>query len=93
MALVKVLPKGQITLPKAIRERVGISEGDRVLVEVVGEREVRLIPLPRRTSVREAGRTVVARWLLDEETIRRAVEEGRREAGRRRFEQLIGQLR
>lgn len=26
----KIMPKGQITLPKEIREELGVSEGDRV---------------------------------------------------------------
>jgi AbrB family looped-hinge helix DNA binding protein len=33
----KVGPKGQVVLPKAIRERMGIEPGDEVLVEQEGD--------------------------------------------------------
>ncbi len=33
MQIVKVLPKGQITLPKKIRENLGIREGDTLVLE------------------------------------------------------------
>jgi len=33
MQAVKVLPKGQITLPKKIREKLGIKVGDALLLE------------------------------------------------------------
>lgn len=35
MQAVKVLPKGQITLPKEIRESLNIKEGDTLLLEKV----------------------------------------------------------
>lgn len=37
MKVVKILPKGQITLPKKIRERLGVKEGDVLLVEESGD--------------------------------------------------------
>lgn len=33
MQAVKVLPKGQITLPKEIRKSLGIKEGDTLVIE------------------------------------------------------------
>jgi len=33
MQAVKVLPKGQITLPKKIRDRLGINIGDALVIE------------------------------------------------------------
>ncbi len=36
MQAVKVLPKGQITLPKEIREKLDIREGDTLLMEKDG---------------------------------------------------------
>lgn len=36
----KVTSKGQITVPKAVRESLGISEGDRVVFRVEGHRAV-----------------------------------------------------
>jgi len=38
MSSVKVLPKGQITLPKKTRERLGIKVGDTLILEEKGER-------------------------------------------------------
>ena len=46
---------GWATTPKAIRERVGLEEGDDVLVYVNGEGEIVLYPLPRRRSLKELG--------------------------------------
>ncbi len=43
-----VTSKGQITIPKAIRDALGIEERDRLLFVVEGERLV-LIPLRRRS--------------------------------------------
>lgn len=83
VAVVKVLPKGQITLPKAIREALGVAEGHELLVQVTGCGEARLRVLPAPTSLHEVGKLVRARRLLDEDTLRRAREEGRRGAARR----------
>ncbi|WFO74946.1 AbrB/MazE/SpoVT family DNA-binding domain-containing protein [Desulfurococcaceae archaeon MEX13E-LK6-19] len=38
MSLVKVTRKGQITIPKDIRNALGINEGDYVVVRVEGNR-------------------------------------------------------
>jgi AbrB family looped-hinge helix DNA binding protein len=37
MPAVKVLPKGQITLPKKTRERLGIKVGDTLILEEKGK--------------------------------------------------------
>ena len=37
MQVVKILPKGQITLPKSIRNALDIKEGDTLVVERSGE--------------------------------------------------------
>jgi AbrB family looped-hinge helix DNA binding protein len=36
----KVTSKGQITLPKAVRDALGISEGDEVVFRVEGNRAI-----------------------------------------------------
>lgn len=36
--MAKVMPKGQITIPKDIREKLGVSPGDKVMVIWDGER-------------------------------------------------------
>ena len=78
MGVVRVLPKGRITMPKAIRERLGIEVGDDLLLEVVGEREARIIVLPRPTSLKDLRGLVHPRRPLDEQTVRQAIREGRR---------------
>ena len=40
MTIVKVTRNSQITIPKEIREKVGIKEGDRVDVTVEGDKVV-----------------------------------------------------
>lgn len=84
MAVVKVLPKGQITLPKTVREQLRIAEGDHLLLEIVHDRELRLRVLPKRTTLKEVGHLVRARRLLDEEAVRQAIKEGRQGAGHHR---------
>ncbi|MBR2046399.1 MAG: AbrB/MazE/SpoVT family DNA-binding domain-containing protein [Agathobacter sp.] len=36
--MAKVMPKGQITIPKEIREKLGVEPGDKVMVIWDGER-------------------------------------------------------
>lgn len=40
MQMVKVLPKGQITLPKRVRKKLKIAVGDRLLIEEEEEKIV-----------------------------------------------------
>ncbi len=37
MELAKILPKGQITIPVAIRKKLGLKEGDKVIFIEDGE--------------------------------------------------------
>ena len=46
-AQIKVLQKGKITIPANIRERLGISEGDYLKLEIVGNK---LVLLPPKTA-------------------------------------------
>lgn len=39
-AAAKVSSKGQVTVPKAVREALGINEGDEVVFRVEGDRAV-----------------------------------------------------
>jgi len=54
-AIIKVGKKAQITLPKAIRDKLKISEGDRVSVKLEGTEIVitPVVPLPRQNYVTE----------------------------------------
>ena len=46
MAFGKVQARGQVTLPREIREQVGIKPGDVISFEVVGKNEIRCTILP-----------------------------------------------
>jgi len=48
MPVVKTSIKGQIVIPKEIREQLGITPGKRVLMRVVGE-HAEITPLPDDT--------------------------------------------
>lgn len=39
-AVAKMSSKGQVTIPKAVREALGIDEGDEVIFRVEGDRAV-----------------------------------------------------
>jgi len=52
--VVKVRRKGVLILPRALREQVGIKEGDELIVEVIGESIV-LKPLKPRVVDTDAG--------------------------------------
>ncbi len=45
MPVVKTSSKGQIVIPKEIREKLGIGPGKKVLLQVVGE-HAEIIPMP-----------------------------------------------
>ncbi len=45
MTIIKTLAKGQVVIPKAIRQRLGIKPGSRLLIQLKGEGVV-LKPLP-----------------------------------------------
>lgn len=47
MAIAKVLARGQVTLPKAVRQKAGVQPGDVVTLEVKGPGTVELKVLPR----------------------------------------------
>ncbi len=51
MVTVKVSSKGQIVLPKAIRERFGIKEGDELEVLDLGD-EIVIVPVKKGLKLR-----------------------------------------
>jgi antitoxin PrlF len=51
MSSATVTSKGQITIPKDVRERLGLAAGDRVVFVVQSDRDVVL--KPAKTDVRE----------------------------------------
>ena len=72
---VKVLPKGQITLPKKIREALRIKEGDALMVFRRGEE----IVLRKRKTLFDLAGTLPDLGLSPEEMIEKALEEAARE--------------
>lgn len=71
MQAVKVLPKGQITLPKKIRQHLGINIGDAL---VINEEKDRIIIKKGKTIYDFAG-TLPDLGLSVEEMIEKATEE------------------
>lgn len=79
MSKAKVTSKGQVTIPKKVRDALGIREGDSVLFLVEGGRAV-VTPV-RRKSLRELhGALPATRPYPGRDEIRREVKEER--AGR-----------
>ena len=77
MAIAKILQRGQVTLAKAIRERVGLAEGDEVLVYVNGDGEIVLSPLPRPRSLKELGNILAVDRLPEKGEAQEAVRKQR----------------
>jgi AbrB family looped-hinge helix DNA binding protein len=50
MATATVTSKGQITIPKEIRERLHIKTGDRLDFRVEGDGAVRIVPIARKVA-------------------------------------------
>jgi len=72
---VKVLPKGQVTLPKKIREALRIREGDALMVFRRGEE----IVFRKRKTLFDLAGTLPDLGLSPEEMVERALEEVARE--------------
>lgn len=49
-ALSKVQARGQVTLPRAIREAAGVKPGDSVIMRAIGPGTVEIKVLPRLTA-------------------------------------------
>jgi AbrB family looped-hinge helix DNA binding protein len=47
MEVAKIMTRGQVTIPAAVRRQAGIRAGDAVTLEVVGPGQVTLRVLPR----------------------------------------------
>jgi AbrB family looped-hinge helix DNA binding protein len=66
MLIAKVHPKGQIVIPKDIRERTNLRPGDKVEVRL-GENGILLLPLQsRNTATRHFKGTVKGMFSLDD---------------------------
>lgn len=71
MNIVTILQRGQLTLPKPIRERAGITEGDDLFVYVNAEGQVVLQVLPKPGSLLDMIGTVKPLKPLDLNDARR----------------------
>jgi AbrB family looped-hinge helix DNA binding protein len=49
LELGKVQSRGQVTVPRGVRKKVGIKPGDTLTFEVVGPDEVKVRVIPRRS--------------------------------------------
>jgi AbrB family looped-hinge helix DNA binding protein len=82
MAVVKTHGKGQIVVPKEIRDKLGIAPGREVSVELVGD-HVEIRPLPDDpieylTGILESHPTSLSDELLEERRADDAIDESDR---------------
>ena len=47
MPIARVLPRGQVTLPRDVRRAAGIKPGDALDIQVIGPGRVRFVVLPQ----------------------------------------------
>ncbi len=52
MSIATLTSKGQITIPKQIRQALGLAEGDRMLFVIEADRAV-IVPLPKSCRLSE----------------------------------------
>ena len=71
MQAIKVLPKGQITLPKKIRQHLGINIGDALVIEEEKDR----IVIKKGKTIYDFIGTLPALDISIEEMIEKATEE------------------
>lgn len=81
MSMTTLTSKGQVTIPKSVREEMRLHTGDKVEFILSGGKEARLRPVTRKVDevfgrLQKAGRKPVSLEALDE-GIRKAVRPGR----------------
>ena len=77
MQTVKVLPKGQITLPKQVRKKLKIAVGDRLLLEEDQEK----IVLKKGKTIFDYIGTLPSLGMTPEKMREKAIEEAVKENG------------
>ncbi len=77
-SIARVTSKGQVTIPKAIREKANISARDRLLFSLEGDRII-AIPLRSRPLAELYGALPATRPYPGHDQVRRAVRRGRGE--------------
>jgi len=73
--VVKVLPKGQITLPKKVREELGIEEGDVLILERKKDR----VELKKAKTIRDFYGFLKSKKAVNRREIDKAIEEAVKE--------------
>ena len=86
-AQIKVLQKGKITIPVRIREKLGISEGDYLRLEIVGNK---IVLFPPKTVPNP---TELLSGLAEGVPIREPVKQELRKAGAARVERKLSRTR
>lgn len=84
--MAKVMPKGQITIPKDIRDKLGVSPGDKVMVIWDGERVSMMNPIAYALKIiqKEMDGEAEKIGLTSEEDIIALCKEVRKELGEKR---------
>ena len=86
-AQTKVLQKGKITIPAEIREKLGISEGDYLKLEIVGNK---LVLFPPKTVPNP---TELLSGLAEGVPIKEPIKQELRKAGAARAERKLSRTR
>jgi len=74
MSITTITAKGQITVPKEVREALRLGQGDKVLFVVENDRAI-MMPLPRRRNLSElCGVLPATRPYAGHEKIRREIQ-------------------
>ncbi|HXV64156.1 MAG TPA: AbrB/MazE/SpoVT family DNA-binding domain-containing protein [Vicinamibacteria bacterium] len=50
MAIATITSKGQLTIPKSVRDRLHLRAGDRVVFHIEADGSVRLYPISKKVS-------------------------------------------
>ncbi len=71
MALATLTTKGQVTIPKKVRERLKLHTGDKIEIMVTGEREAVIRPVSKKVDdlfckLHKPGRKAVPVEAIDE---------------------------
>jgi AbrB family looped-hinge helix DNA binding protein len=69
MQAVKILPKGQITIPRKIRQSLKIKEGDTLIIESAGDE----IVLKKGKTIFDFARTLPGKGLSIEQMREKAI--------------------
>jgi AbrB family looped-hinge helix DNA binding protein len=78
----KMNGQGRLVIPAACREKAGIAPGDELLIEVVGDGELRL--RTKREALRRAQEIVARHVPKDRDLVAELIAERRKEARRER---------